>query len=123
MNKTPKKLFAIDAIGALISSIMLGVILTYIQPLIGLPKSILYKLSIVALVLFTYSSLCFIFIKHSFSPFLITIGIANLCYCIASVYLITIHFEELTLLGVTYFILEKVIVLTLAYIEIKTALK
>jgi hypothetical protein len=33
------------------------------------------------------------------------------------------YFAELTILGLPYFILEKGIVLTLAYLEIKTALK
>ncbi len=123
MNYNPKKIFIIDYVGAIISSFMLGIVLAYIQPLIGMPKTILYQLAIVALILMTYSGLCVLLIKKNYKPFLTTIGIANVCYCIASVYLITVYFEQLTTLGLSYFIIEKVIVLTLAFIEIKTALK
>ena len=123
MKINPKKLFLVDFFGAVFSSFMLGIVLTYIQPLIGMPKTILYQLAIVALGLMTYSGLCILLVKKNYKPFLITIGIANICYCIASVYLITVYFEQLTALGFTYFIIEKVIVLTLAFIEIKTALK
>ena len=96
MNYNPKKIFIIDYVGAIISSFMLGIVLAYIQPLIGMPKTILYQLAIVALGLMMYSGLCVLLVKKNYKPFLITIGIANICYCIASVYLITVYFEQLT---------------------------
>ena len=120
MTIKPKQVFIVDYLGAMLSSFLLGIVLVYFQSYVGLPKAILYQLAIIALVLMTYSGLCILLIKKNHKPFLITIGIANIVYCIGSLY---INFAELTILGLSYFILEKGIVLTLAYLEIKTALK
>ena len=123
MNISPKKLFLFDAIGALISSVMLGIILAYIQPLVGMPKSILYLLAGIAFVFFIYSSFCFLFIKKNIKSFLIGIALANFGYCILSLIFMYNNFDLLTTLGITYFVLEKVIVIALASVEFKTALK
>ena len=118
-----KRLFLIDAVGALVSSLMLGIILAYIQPLIGMPKVILYNLALVALVLFVYSLLCYLFRKNNSKKLLAVIAIANYTYCLASLFLMITYYNELTSLGILYFVLEKVVVLTLASIELKIALK
>jgi hypothetical protein len=123
MTIKPKQVFIVDYLGAMLSSFLLGIVLVYFQSYVGLPKAILYQLAIIALVLMTYSGLCILLIKKNHKPFLITIGIANIVYCIGSLYILNTYFAELTILGLSYFILEKGIVLTLAYLEIKTALK
>ncbi len=123
MNQKPRALFFADYLGAILSSFILGIVLVYFQSYIGLPKTILYQLAIIAMVLMTYSGLCILLIKKNHKPFLFTIGIANICYCIGSLFIMNTYFAELTILGLSYFILEKGIVLTLAYLEIKTALK
>ena len=39
MNLTPKKLFLIDGIGAVLSAFLLGVVLVKLQSLIGMPTN------------------------------------------------------------------------------------
>lgn len=123
LNLNPRKLFLIDGIGALTSSIFLGFILPLFQELIGMPTNILLYLSLFATALFFYSTYCFHSIKTNFSKHFIRISIANYSYCLISIFLLIIHFSQLTALGISYFIVEKLIVLTLATLELKTALK
>ena len=49
LNKiNPKKLFLIDSLGALISAVMLGLVLTRFEHIFGMPQNVLYFLSFIA---------------------------------------------------------------------------
>ncbi len=119
----PRKLLLLDGAGALLSAIMLGGVLVYFQQYIGMPKSILFALGAAA-VCFSSFSLSSYYMK-SVNPkrSLKTIGLVNIIYCIVSLAIVIIYYEQLTLLGLGYFIIEKTIVLPLAFIEIRTAKK
>ena len=119
----PKSLFLMDGIGAAISFIILRFVLPKFQELIGMPTTILLNLSLFACVLLAYSAYCFFDVKNNLPNFLLGLAIANCSYCLISFYFIITYFSELTWIGISYFILEKIIVLTLIYIEFKTANK
>jgi hypothetical protein len=54
---------------------------------------------------------------------LLGIALANLCYCFITFFLVVYYFEKLTLLGVTYFVAEIVVVLALVFVELSTVRK
>jgi hypothetical protein len=122
MKITPKKLFLIDAIGALVSAIFLGVVLVNLQAYIGMPHDVLYLLAFLPVLFFIYSISCYSFIKNNWKPYLRIIAVVNILYCILSISMIIIHASSLTILGYVYFIVEVIIVGVLAVVEYRTAI-
>lgn len=117
-SKMPKNIFLLDALGAALTTSSLFVIVRNLNIYFGVPKHILTYLSLIALVFCIYSTTCFFFLKSNWTPFLRLISIANIFYCLLTMVLTYIYFNELTKLGLTYFLIEIVIVITLVYIEL-----
>lgn len=122
MKVTPKKLFLIDAIGAIVSAIFLGVILVRLQEYIGMPKRVLFLLAFLPVLFFVYSISCYIFIQSNWKPYLRIIAVINLLYCILSIVMILLHTSSLTVLGYVYFVVEIIIVVALAAIEYRVSI-
>ena len=118
-----KTLFLIDAIGALITAFFLGVIMLQYNEYFGMPKNILFNLSIIAICLCIYSATCFLFLKNSWAVFVQIIGIANLLYCALTIGFLIKFYPLLTIIGILYFLVEIVIIFFLSYIELKVALR
>lgn len=114
---TPIKIFLIDAIGALATAFILGVIFTHYQEYIGMPREILISLSLIAVIFCIYSLSCFFVLKRNWKPFLKGIAIANLLYCIATAVLMIALFHQLTILELLYFTGEIIVVGVLVYFE------
>lgn len=117
----PRKLFLIDGLGALLSAFLLGFVLVSLEPIFGIPASALYILAIIPIFFALYDGYCYFSLKANLSTFLKGIAILNLSYCVLSLGFAFYHSESLTVLGWTYIILEILIVVTLAIIELKTA--
>lgn len=117
----PKTIFLIDGIGALVSAILLGLVLTRLEAFFGLPKNVLYVLSGIAVLLAVYS------LAHAFmqtydpSVRLKLVAIANLFYCVLTVVLLIAFYQQMTVYDLLYFVGELLIILSLAYFELKTA--
>lgn len=122
-NLTPKTLFAIDGIGALTSAIFLGLVLPLFQEMIGMPLHQLHTLAIIPCGFAVYDLVCFFFIRKNLGRFLRLIAFANLAYCLFSLALVGQHYQELTSLGLTYFLLEVSIIVVLVYVEIKVSFR
>lgn len=120
-NINPKKLFLIDSLGALLSAGMLGIVLTRFESTVGMPKQVLYFLAILACIFAVYSFLCFLWVKSNWQIYLKIIALVNLAYCCLTIGLIIYEYQELTNLGLCYFVLEIIVVTVLAMIELKTA--
>jgi len=119
MTSNPKRLFLIDSLGALVTAFMLGVVLVRLEHIFGMPRSVLYILSLVALGFMVYSFCCYLFVGKNWRPFLTVIAIANLLYCCVTLGLIFYLWEQLTTLGVVYFLGEIIIIVALVHIELK----
>jgi len=119
----PDKLFLIDGLGAVASTVLLGVVLTAFQVFIGMPHTTLYVLAAVALVFSVYSLGCFYFRPHRWRPFLAAIAVANSLYCLATAGLVVYFYPALTRPGVGYFVGELMVVGCLIFVEIKVVLK
>ncbi len=119
----PEKLFLIDSIGALVTAFMLGFVLVQFQNIFGVPKDILYILSLIALIYSIYSFVCYLKIKTTWRPFLKGIAIANLTYCLITIGLMISLHSQITYLGILYFSSEVIIILGLVILELKKAAK
>ena len=118
----PKVLFLIDGIGAVISTIMLGYVLIKYQEYIGMPESTLRLLAGIAKLFALYSFICFFLTPKNWSQSLRWIAIANTLFCLLTLILVIINFSSLSLLGLSYFLVEMLIILLLVRFEFKFSL-
>lgn len=116
----PRILFLVDGLGALTTAFFLFVILKTYNDYFGMPQLILNYLSIIAVLLSIYSMSCFFLLKSRWQIFLRIIGIANLLYSALTLSLLIYFYSILTILGITYFLLEILIICGLVYLELKT---
>ena len=117
----PKTVFLIDSAGALFSAFMLGLVLANFNTFFGVPENILYLLASIAAVFAVYSFVCFLINPKRPSFYLRMIATANLFYCTLSIGFMIHLYYLLTVWGFLYFILEKLAILLLVYLELKTA--
>ncbi len=120
-NTNPKKLFQIDGFGAILSSILLGVVLVKLKYVFGIPKSTLYFLALLPCLFALYDLYCYFKIHNNVALFLKIIGIANLIYCCLSIGLAIYHSKNITIWGWTYILIEITIVSGLSLFELKVA--
>ncbi|MEP0985654.1 hypothetical protein [Ekhidna sp.] len=114
---TSRNIFLFDGIGALASAILLGHVLVRFQSYIGMPTRILIILAILALVFALYSFTIHALKPKKWTSFLRIIAITNLAYCLLTLILTMIYFDSLSCLGISYFIIEIIVILTLVRIE------
>ena len=119
----PKKLFLIDAMGALLSAFLLGVVLVKFKNLFGVPVSVLYLLTLFPVIFAVYDILCYLKTKNNLKLFLKTIAYLNILYCFVSVVILLNRYKQITFLGYSYFLVEILIILTLANFQIKVGNK
>jgi len=120
---TPRRLFLIDSLGALLTALMLGLVLSSFVPVFGMPRAVLYPLSLIAVGFAVYSFFCYRRFPTNWPPFLRGIAVANLFYCCLTLGLVFYYYEQLTVLGGLYFLGEIIIVVSLAVGELKTVKK
>ncbi len=118
---SPKYLFLIDGLGALLSAFMLGVPLVYFEEHFGMPRNILYGLAFIPCVFAVYSLFCYGRLPANWRPYLRGIAILNLLYCCLTATCMVLMYSKLTLLGLLYFGGEIIIVVALALIELRVA--
>ena len=115
----PKKLFLVDSLGALLSAILLGFILARFEPTFGMPQKVVHVLAVIPCIFSLYSFFCFFIKIGNWKPYMKIIAIANLLYCCLTFGLMVYYYQQLTVLGLIYFILEIIVVVILAFIELK----
>jgi hypothetical protein len=114
----PKRLFFIDSLGAFLTALLLFAILRTFNEYFGMPKTTLSILIIIALIFCVYSLCCLFLVKKNWHLFLRAIIIANLLYSCLTLGLVIYNYPRLTILGVSYFLLEIVVVCGLVFLEI-----
>lgn len=113
------KIFIIDASGALFSAFMLGVVLVNFNEYIGLPVKILNLLAFFPVLFFLIDIYFTINYQKNNKLFLKIIGSLNLFYCFLSLIILINYFETIKIIGLIYFILEIIIVASIALLEFK----
>lgn len=116
----PKKLFLIDSLGGLLSALLLGAFIARFENTFGMPPKVLYSLSFIACVYAIYSFVNYWRMRENWKPYMRVIAGANLLYCYLTVGLVIYYYQRLTRLGLTYFLLEIVIIIGLAIMELKS---
>lgn len=116
---TAKKIFLMDALGALLSAWFLIVILLWLNVYVNMPTAVLSFLSAIAVAFCVYSTLCFFFVKTRPKPFLRIIITANVLYGCLTTGLLIVYYAQLTALGLTYFVLEIIVISIIVFFEIK----
>jgi peptidoglycan biosynthesis protein MviN/MurJ (putative lipid II flippase) len=117
---SPKTLFLVDSLGALVTAFFLFAILRTFNEYVGMPQTALTYLSLIAVIFSLYSIACFFLLEANWQPFLRTISIANLLYCCLTMGLVIYYYPSLTILGITYFLAEIIVVCGLVFVELKT---
>jgi hypothetical protein len=112
---TVERLFLLDGLGALVTAVMLGAVLTTFEPWFGMPKHILLPLSVVATCFAVYSLTCRV--RAAGARWLLGIAGANALYCVCTLSLILWLRSSLTWLGVAYFLGEIALISTLVIVE------
>lgn len=115
----PKRLFLIDAAGAVFSAFMLGVVLVSLQELVGIPVSSLRLLAVIPIFFAIFDGIGY----RSRSPVLFLRGIAilNCLYCVLSLSLTFQHRDSVTALGWVYIVVEVAVVFALALTQWRVA--
>ncbi|MEO1417693.1 MAG: hypothetical protein AAFW00_20585 [Bacteroidota bacterium] len=118
---TPRNLFLLDGIGALVSAIMLGVVLVQFESFFGMPASVLQYLALAAGIFAVYSFSQYVRFPQNWIPYLRFIATVNLLYCAVTLALVLFLYGQLTYWGILYFVGEIILVVTLAVFELRTA--
>jgi len=117
----PRRLFLIDALGALLSTIMLGAVLTTFEATFGMPVDHLLLLAGIAAGFALYSFSCFFIFPKKWPVFLRIIAVLNLAYSAFTGILLIRLAEQVTLWGFAYFVGEIILVVSLAFWELRRA--
>ncbi|NMR33184.1 hypothetical protein HIO71_03060 [Chryseobacterium aquaticum] len=120
-KRTPIMIFVVDAIGALLSFLFLFMVAKKFSFYFGISEAVWVKLSLIALLMAFYSSLCSLGIKHRWILFLISISVINIAYCALTIGILIYYWSELKALGITYLSAEIVVILLLAFFELSSA--
>ena len=121
MQNKLKKIFLIDAIGALLSSIFLSLTFYKFYEDFGLPKEVFFILAVIP-IFYCFNSFTNYFKNVSkLTSKLKIIAFANLAYCLLTISLCIYYSKSITLIGLTYFCLEIIIVVILSIYELQIA--
>lgn len=120
-SRNPKTLFLIDGLGAALTTFSLFFVLRPYHNYFGMPINILAYLSIIGLIYCAYSVSCYFLLKTFWSSSLRIIGISNLLYAISTIVLLCSYYNDLTRIGLSYFLAEILIIVLLVYVELRVA--
>lgn len=122
-NKSPKRLFIVDGVGALLSAFLLGIVLVYFESFFGIPKNVLYILASFP-ILFAILDFFFLFQNRTkVGRNLKLIALLNIFYCFLSIGLAVMHIDAISRFGWASISVEILIVLALAAVEYKVGQK
>ena len=121
VQTNPKKLLLLDGIGAIVSAFLLGIVLTQLNDLVGIPIPTLYFLAFLPCLFAIFDFYHYQKNNNQVATPLRIIAILNLLYCCLSIGLGIYHFETITFLGWFYIVVEVMIVVGIAVWEIRVA--
>ncbi|UUF13911.1 MULTISPECIES: hypothetical protein [Flavobacterium] len=119
----PKNIFLIDAIGALLTFILLFLVLRSFNSFFGLSKTTLEYLSLLALIFSIYSFTSFFLAKNNWKIYLKIICTANILYCVFTFGILLYDYKSISIFGVVYFLGEIIIIIGIVILEIKSISK
>ena len=121
--QSPKKLFLIDGVGALVSAFLLGLVLVELDSIFNIPHRTLYLLALFPCVFAVYDIVCYLVLKNKIGLFLKIIALMNLGYCFISILLAFYHLEIISIFAWIYIIMEVFLIFGLIALQIYIANK
>lgn len=118
-----KKLFLIDGLGAFLTAFFIGIVLRMFEDVFGMPSKFLDILSVLACIFTLYSMSCYFFVGQNWRTYLKIIAVANLMYCLLTAVLVMLLYQQITILGIIYFIGEIFIIIALVYFELSVSFR
>lgn len=119
--RRPRTLFLVDAGGALVTALLVGVALPALGEHIGMPRPVLRALALTAAVFAAYSLTCAATRPTRWPGYLRGIALANAGYCAVTVALLIRFSAALRVLDWLYFVGEIVVVCALVTLELRVA--
>lgn len=115
-TRNPNHLFLLDGTGACLTALVL--ILNAFMEWFGMPATPLRGLIIYASLLCIFSLGCALLLKKNWRPLLRVVIIANAVYGVATAFLISEYYTELSCWGLVYFCAEIVVLIALIVLEV-----
>ena len=116
--KKTKNIFLLDGFGALLTTLLIFFVLRTFNDFFGLSKSILGYLAALALVFSIYSIFCYFLVSDNWKSFLKIICIANIFYCVLTFGVVIFNYQNISILGIIYFLGEIIVIVGVVYLEI-----
>ncbi len=113
----PRKIFLIDAIGALVSALLLFLVVGRVQPSFGISYDTIFSLAIIACNYFFFSLYSYLFLYKKPFRYLKMIALLNGLYSVLILVLFYHEFNTLAPLGKLYMIGDAAIVFAIATAE------
>jgi len=121
LQADPRRAFAIDGVGALVSAVALGLVLPSFAVELGTTRPALYVLAALPVVFALYDLACVLLRAPRWRAALRVIAAANAAYAPISIAVLIGDGVGLSALGYAYFAGEITIVLALALLQLRTA--
>jgi FtsH-binding integral membrane protein len=121
LARSPRTLFLVDGVGALVTALVVGVVLPALGERIGMPRPVLRALALTAAVFAVYSLTCAATRPTRWPGYLRGIALANAGYCVVTAALLIRFNATLRVLDWLYFVGEIGVVCTLAAVELRVA--
>jgi predicted membrane-bound spermidine synthase len=118
----PRALLTIDLFGALLTGLVTLLVLAPERIPTGLPSRTLYLFGTIACCFALFDALALTNQRFAINALRI-ISLLNLTYCIGTLIICILHFQQVTVFGLVYFALEIPVVLTIAWWEWTVAKK
>lgn len=115
--ENPKRLLLVDAVGAVLTNILLNSFVRNFNQLFGLSKSELSLLCISAVIVLFCSLSIYFLVRTSWRPIFFILGLLNLCYISITLYIIYSS-ASITPFGIIYLSGEIFLIAILAYFEL-----
>jgi uncharacterized membrane protein len=117
-----KKILLVDSLGAIISAIIL-LILPIFERQFGISRNLTLILIPLPIIFSIFSFISYKLDNENWKLLLKIVAIGNLFYCCLTLYLTLTNVATLKNLGITYFVIEIFILISLALFELKIANK
>ena len=117
LARTPRTLFFMDGVGALVTALLVGVVLPTLREYIAMPRPVLRALALTALLLAVYSMACVVLRPARWPRYLRGIALANAMYCVVTAGCLLYLRTHLAMGDWIYFVGEIVVVAGLVALE------
>lgn len=119
MKLDQKNIFLFDGIGAVLSASLMFLLIAQFESFFGLPQKSAYFLTIFPVLYLIFSFYCHFNPSDSWKANLKGVISANLLYCFISIGVFMYHVDVLTPYGLTYFVLEILVVIGVVVMELR----